>query len=67
MTGSPVTLMQQDCGVWGGQSTLAGIAIGRVWMQVFNSILLYFGVSKGGQTLCLHMPLGAVHAKQVWA
>lgn len=67
VTGSPVTLMQPDCGVWGGESTLAGRAIARLSvMQVFKNVLLYLGVSKGGQTLGLHAILGAVDTKQVW-
>lgn len=49
------------------KSTLAGRAIARLFvMQVFKNVLLYLGVSKGGQTLCLHAILGAVDAKQVW-
>lgn len=46
---------------------MAGVAKARLSvMQVFKNLLLCFGVSKGGQTLCLHMLLGAVDAKQVW-
>lgn len=54
LTGSPVTLMQQYWSVWDGQSTLAGMAIAKMpIMQVFKNLLLYFGVSKGGQTVCI--------------